>query len=74
MITFERLQGQGDDYTTRCLLDYPYFKKYYALIAIDLTKLQKLQSWTKYVRQTLVSMWNSAIQENFNFFFSAVFC
>ena len=19
--------GQGDDYTTRCLLDYPYFKK-----------------------------------------------
>ena len=26
--------GQGDDYTTRCLLDYPYFKKYYKLIAI----------------------------------------
>ena len=21
--------GQGDDYTTGCLLDYPYFKKYY---------------------------------------------
>ena len=21
--------GQGDDYTTRCLLDCPYFKKYY---------------------------------------------
>ena len=20
--------GQGDDYTTGCLLDYPYFKKY----------------------------------------------
>ena len=20
---------QGDDYTTRCLLDYPYFKKCY---------------------------------------------
>ena len=20
---------QGDDYTTGCLLDYPYFKKYY---------------------------------------------
>ena len=19
--------GQGDDYTTRCLLDYPYFEK-----------------------------------------------
>ena len=21
--------GQGDDYTTGCLLDYPYFEKYY---------------------------------------------
>ena len=30
--------GQGDDYTIRCLLDYPYFKKYYKLIAIDLSK------------------------------------
>ena len=30
--------GQGDDYTTRCLLDYPYFKKCYKLIAIDLSK------------------------------------
>ena len=23
--------GQGDDYTTGCLLDYPYLKKYYKL-------------------------------------------
>ena len=30
--------GQGDDYTPGCLLDYPYFKKYYKLIAIDLSK------------------------------------
>ena len=34
--------GQGDDYTTGCLLDYPYFKKYYRLIAIDLSKQLKL--------------------------------
>ena len=27
--------GQGDDSTTGCLLDYPYFEKYYTLIAID---------------------------------------
>ena len=32
---------QGDDYTG-CLLDYPCFKKYYKLIAIDLSKQQKL--------------------------------
>ena len=35
---------QGDDYTTGCLLDYPYFKRYYKLIAIDLSKQQKLEA------------------------------
>ena len=30
--------GQGDDYTTGCLFDYTYFKKYYKMIAIDLSK------------------------------------
>ena len=29
---------QGDHYTTRCLLDYNYFKEHYNLIAIDLSK------------------------------------
>ena len=29
--------GQGDDYTTGCLLDYTYFKKYYKMIAVDLS-------------------------------------
>ena len=33
--------GQGDDYTTGFLLDYLYFKKYYKLIAIYLSKQQK---------------------------------
>ena len=30
--------GQGDDYTTGCLLDYNYFKKYYKMISIGLSK------------------------------------
>ena len=30
--------GQGDNYTTGCLLDYPFFKEYYKLIATDLYK------------------------------------
>ena len=30
--------GQGDDYTTGCLLEYTYFKKYYKMIAIDLSR------------------------------------
>ena len=30
--------GQRDDYTTGCLLDYPYFNNHYKIIAIDLSK------------------------------------
>ena len=30
--------GQGDDYTTGCLLDYSYFKDHYKMIAIYLSK------------------------------------
>ena len=30
--------GQGDDYTTGCLLDFAYFEKKYRLIAVDLSK------------------------------------
>ena len=32
--------GQGDDYTTDCLLDHPYLKKQYKMIPIDLGKQQ----------------------------------
>ena len=30
--------GQGDDYTTGCLLDYAYFKNNYRLTPVDLSK------------------------------------
>ena len=30
--------GQGDDYNTGCLLDYPYLKDIYRLMAVDLFK------------------------------------
>ena len=43
--------GQGDDYTTGCLLDYQYFKEYYKLIAIDLSKQQKLDADPKAMQQ-----------------------
>ena len=35
--------SENDEYTTVNLLDYDYFKKYYKLIAIDLSKPQVLQ-------------------------------
>ena len=43
--------GQGDDYTTGCLLDYTYFKKYYKMIAIDLSKQQGLDADPKAIQQ-----------------------
>ena len=36
--------GQGDDYTTVCLSDYFYFKNYYKMIAVDLSKQQALDA------------------------------
>ena len=42
LITYDNIRkiatGQGDDYTTGYLLDYTYFKEYYKMIAIDLSK------------------------------------
>ena len=43
--------GQGDNYTIECLLDYPYFKEYHKLIAIDLTKHEKLDADPKAIQQ-----------------------
>ena len=41
-VTYDNIKkiatGQGDDYTTGFLLDYTYFKKYYKIIAINLSK------------------------------------
>ena len=47
-ITFDNIRkiatGQGDDYTTGCLLDYPYFANTYKMIAVDLSKHQALDA------------------------------
>ena len=32
------ITGQGEDYTTGCLLDYNYVKSHYRLIAVDLSR------------------------------------
>ena len=43
--------GQGYDYTTGCLLDYNYFKNYYKMIAIDLSKQEALDADPKAIQQ-----------------------
>ena len=43
--------GQGDDYTTGCLLDYNYINNYYNMIAIALSKQQALDVDPKPIKQ-----------------------
>ena len=43
--------GQGDDYTTGCLLDYAYFKDNYRLIAVDLSKQKALDADPRAIQQ-----------------------
>ena len=43
--------GQGDDYTTGCLLDYAYFKDNCRLIAVDLGKQRALDSDPRAIQQ-----------------------
>ena len=55
LITYDNIRkiatGQGDDYTTGCLLDNNYFNKYYKIIAIDLNKQQTLDADPKAIQQ-----------------------
>lgn len=41
--------GQIDDYTTGCMLDYPFFKENYKLIAIDLSNEHALNADPKMI-------------------------
>ena len=54
-VTYENIRkiatGQGDDYTTGCLLDYSYFKENYQVIAIDLSKQQVLDADLRAIQQ-----------------------
>ena len=43
--------GKGDDYTTGCLLDYPYFKENYKMIAIDLSRQNELDADPRAIQQ-----------------------
>ena len=43
--------GQGDDYATSWLLDYPYFKEYYKLIEQIKESNKKLDADPKAIQQ-----------------------
>ena len=54
-VTYDNIRkiamGQGDDYATGCLLDYPYFINTYKMIAVDLSKLKALDADPRAIRQ-----------------------
>ena len=54
-VTYEIIRkistGQGDDYTTGCLLDYSYFVDTYKMIPIDLSKQQPLDADSGAIQQ-----------------------
>ena len=54
-VTYEDIRkiatSQGDDYTTGCLLDYPYFKDSNKMIAVDLSKQQALDADPRAIQQ-----------------------
>ena len=54
-VTYENIRkiatGQGDDYTTGCVLDYPYFKDSHKMIAVDLNKQQALDAEPRAIQQ-----------------------
>ena len=45
--------GQGDNYTTGCLLDFPYFEKDCRLISVDLSKQKALDADLKVIQQII---------------------
>ena len=45
--------GQGDDYTTGCLLDFSYFEKNCRLIAVDLSKQKALDADSRAIQQII---------------------
>ena len=53
--TYENIRkiatGKGDNYTTGCLLDYPYFKENYKMITIDLSRQNELDADPRAINQ-----------------------
>ena len=47
--------GQGDNYTTGCLLDFAYFEKNNRLIAADLSKQKVLHADSRAIQQIIFS-------------------
>ena len=54
-VTYENIRkiatGKGDNYTAGSLLDYPYFRDNYKIIAVDLSRQQELDANSRAIQQ-----------------------
>ena len=68
--------GQGEDYTTGCLLDYEYIKNHYRLIAIGLSRQKELDADPRAIQQIefagQLKNPNNAIVANESMFFLTI--
>ena len=56
--------GQGDDYTTGCLLDFAYFEKNYRLIEVGLSKQKSLAADSRAIQEIICPGKIKATEEN----------
>ena len=45
------MTGKGEDYTTRSLLNYNYFKKHFKVVVVDLSKQKELDADPRSIQQ-----------------------
>ena len=60
------ITGQGEDYTTECLLDYEYIKNHYRLIAVDLSRQKELDPDPKAIQQIEFVEQLNKLYDNYN--------
>ena len=58
------ITGQGDDYTTDCLLDFSYFQKNYRIIAADLSKQKPLDADWRAIQKIIFTGKIKATEDN----------
>ena len=56
--------GQGDDFSTGCLLNFAYFEKNYRLIAVDLSEQKALDADLRAIQQIIFTGKIKATEEN----------
>ena len=58
--------GQGEDYTTGCLLDPDYIRNHYRLISVELSRQKQLDADPKLIQQIEFRQQLKKLKDNYN--------